>query len=94
MPFQLALMVPFFRLGGKLTPNLAHPALDLATLAHSPTQLMMHSSRQVMSQLGILAGQALLGWLLLAIPVAVILTLMLTGVLRRVPALAAAQARN
>jgi uncharacterized protein (DUF2062 family) len=94
MPFQVALIVPFVRLGGKLTPTLAHPALDLSALAHSPVQLVMHSSRQFLAQLGILAGQALLGWLLLAIPVAVILTLMLTGVLRRVPALAAAQARD
>jgi Uncharacterized protein conserved in bacteria (DUF2062) len=94
MPFQVALIVPFLRLGGKLTPNLAHPALDLEALAHSPLQLMMHSSTQLLAQLGILAGQALLGWLLLAIPVALILTLMLTGVLRRVPALAAAEGRD
>jgi hypothetical protein len=94
MPFQLALVVPFFRLGGKLTPKLAHPALDLAALAHSPLQLVMHSSTQLLAQLGVLAGQALLGWLLLAIPVAVLLTLMLTGVLRRVPALAAVEARR
>jgi hypothetical protein len=91
MPFQIALIVPFFRLGGKLTPKLTHPGLDLATLAHSPLQLMTHSSTQLMAQLGILAGQALLGWLLLAVPVAIILTMMLTGVLRRVPVLAAAR---
>jgi hypothetical protein len=51
----------------------------------------MHSSTQILAQVGILAGQALLAWLLLAIPVAVVLTLMLTGVLRRVPALAEAR---
>jgi hypothetical protein len=94
MPLQVALIVPFVRLGEKLTPRLGHPALDLAALAHSPMQLVMHSSKQIVEQFGILAGQAMLAWLLLAIPVAVCLTLMLTGVLRRVPALVAAGARS
>jgi hypothetical protein len=94
MPFQVALIVPFVRLGEKLTPRLGHPALDLSVLAHSPLQLVMHSSTRILEQIGILAGQAMLAWLLLAIPVAAGLTLTLTGVLRRVPALAAANARN
>lgn len=95
MPFQVALIVPFARLGGKLTPSGWHPTLDLPALAsalsHSPAQMVMHSSAQVLGQLGIFAAQALLAWLLLAIPVALAMTLMLTGVLRRVPALRAAQ---
>ncbi|HWG20848.1 MAG TPA: DUF2062 domain-containing protein [Terracidiphilus sp.] len=95
MPFQLALIVPLVRLGGKLTPSsLAHPALDLSILAHSPLQLITHSSAQILSQLGILAGQALLAWVLMAIPVVAVLTIALTGVLRRVPAIAAAQPRG
>lgn len=94
MPFQVALIIPFVRLGEKLTPRLGHPALDLAALAHSPVQMVMHSSKQILEQFGILAGQAMLAWLLVAIPVAVGLTLILTGVLRRVPALVAANARN
>src|SRR5260370_32178811 len=94
MPFQVALIVPFVRLGGKLTPALAHPALDLSALARSPVQLVMHSSAQLLQQFGILAGQALLAWLLLAVPVAVVLSLTLTGVLRRVPVLAAAESRD
>ena len=94
MPFQLALVVPFIRLGGKLTPTLGHPAIDFSALAHSPMQLVTHSSNQLLTQIGILTGQALLGWLLLSVPVAVILTLMLTGVLRRVPALAAFEAQR
>jgi hypothetical protein len=93
MPFQLALVVPFIRLGGKLTPA-THSALDLSVLAHSPLQLIQHSSAQLVSQVGILAGQALLGWLLLAIPVVALLTFALTGVLRRVPALSAIKARD
>ena len=92
MPFQLALIVPFARLGGKLAPA-THAALDLSTLAQSPL-LLMHSSGGVAAQLGIMAGQALLAWLLLAIPVVGLLTLTLTRVLRRVPAVAEARARN
>jgi hypothetical protein len=91
MPFQVALIVPFVRLGGKLTPRFAQSTLDISALARSPIQLVMHSSTQILTQVGILAGQALLAWLLLAIPVAGVLTLMLTGLLRRVPALAAAR---
>jgi hypothetical protein len=94
MPFQVALIVPFVRLGGKLAPRLGHPALDLAALAHSPLQMVTHSSREIVEQVGILAGQAMLAWLLLAVPVALVLTLTLTGVLRRVRVLAAAEARQ
>jgi|SRR6185437_642171 len=85
MPFQLALVVPLVRLGGKMAP-LTHASLDLAALTHSPLQMFTHTS----AQLGLLAGQALIAWLVLAIPVAAVLTLALTGVLRRVPALAEA----
>ena len=88
MPFQLALLVPFVRLGGKLTPSLARPGIDIAALAHSPWQMLQHSSTQVATQLGILAGQALLGWTLLAIPVLIVLSFALTSVLQRVPAMA------
>jgi sorbitol-specific phosphotransferase system component IIC len=95
MPFQIALVVPLMRLGSKLTPNLAQPGFDMSALMRSPMQLVTHSSStQLMTQLGILAGQAMLGWVLLAVPVAVLLTVMLTGVLRRVPALAAVEARD
>lgn len=94
MPFQLALIVPFMRLGSKLTPSAAAAGLDLSALSHSPLQLLRHSSTQLLSQFGVLAGQALLAWLLLAIPVALVLTVTLTGVLRRVPAVASAEARN
>jgi uncharacterized protein (DUF2062 family) len=90
MPFQLALIVPFARLGGRLAPA-THAALDLSALAQSPVQMLMHSSGSVAAQLGVMAGQALLAWLLLAIPVVGLLTLTLTGVLRRVPAVARAR---
>src|SRR5882757_9507755 len=50
MPFQIALIVPFVRLGGKLMPSLARPALDISELAHSPIQLVMHSSTRILAQ--------------------------------------------
>jgi uncharacterized protein (DUF2062 family) len=92
MPFQVALIVPFARLGGKLTPRAMQPSLDLSglssSLAHSPLQVVMHSSGAFLGQLSLLAAQALLAWMVVAVPVALVMTLMLTGVLRRVPALA------
>src|SRR5271165_9359 len=89
MPFQFALVVPLMRLGAKLTPMLSRPGLDLSELARAPVQLLAHSSTQIGAQVGLLAGQALLAWLLLAIPVAAVLTVVLTGLFRRVPAIAA-----
>jgi hypothetical protein len=91
MPFQVALIVPFVRLGSKLTPAVEPTGLDLAVLARSPFQLITHSSSQLLSQLGLMAGQALLAWLVVAVPLVLLLTATLTGVLRRVPALAAAE---
>ena len=91
MPFQLALIVPFVKLGAKVTPAAMHPALDLMTLARSPFQLLSHSSSQVVEQVGMMAGQALVGWLLLAVPFVALLTIALTTLLRRVPAIAAPQ---
>jgi hypothetical protein len=88
MPFQVALLVPFVRLGAKLTPNLAHPGLNLAGLTRSPGQIFAHPPQQLVMQLGSTAGQALLAWLLIAIPVVVLLTPTLTLLLRRVPAFA------
>ena len=85
MPFQLALVVPFVRIGGKLAPAAARSNLDMSALMHSPFQLLMHSSRAVALQVGLLAGQALLAWLVLAVPVVIVLALVLSGILRRVP---------
>lgn len=89
MPFQVALIVPFARMGSRLTPAHAAPALDVHALTHAPLSILLHASRPVALQLGIMAGQALLAWLLLAGPVALLLALLLTRVLRRVPVLAA-----
>lgn len=90
MPFQIALIVPFVRMGGRLTPAVAKSTLDMNALVHAPLQLLLHSSGAVALQLGKMAGQALLAWTLVAIPVATVLTIVLTGILRRVPLLAKA----
>ncbi len=90
MPFQAALLVPLVRLGAKLIPMAARQTPDLSTLLHSPAQLFAHSP-QLALRFGGMAGQALVAWLLLALPVVVLLTPTLTLVLRRVPAVAAAE---
>ena len=43
-----------------------------------------------MLHLGALAGQAMLAWLLIAVPAVLLLTFSLTPLLRRIPILAAA----
>ena len=90
MPLQLALILPLARLGAKLIPVAKNPAINLAVLSHSPAQLVAYSPRLVI-QLGGMAGQALVAWLVIAIPVVMLLTPTLTLVLRRVPALSAAE---
>ena len=85
MPLQVALIFPFVRLGGWLFSSSAHPALSAGLLAHgSPMKLIWAS--------GSLAGEALAAWLITAIPMVLLLTLVLTALLRRVPVLASAEA--
>ncbi len=62
MPFQLALIVPFVRLGGWLVSADPARALEPRALLHLP-------SLHIAARIGILAGQALLAWLLVAVPV-------------------------
>jgi hypothetical protein len=88
MPFQVALILPLVRLGAKLIPVATRHRL---AWPHSPAQILAHSP-QLALQAGGIAGQALIAWLLLAIPVAVLLTTALTALLRRIPVLAAAEA--
>jgi uncharacterized protein (DUF2062 family) len=84
MPLQLVLIAPFVRLGGKL-------------LASNPTQALasgvpLHLSVWGAStQLGSLAGRALFAWMLFAGPAVMLITLALTLMLRRIPALASAE---
>jgi uncharacterized protein (DUF2062 family) len=85
MPFQLALIVPFVRLGGRMTSTAPRP---------DATALLRLSPLHMASQLSGLAGQAMLAWVLVAIPTVVLLTILLTPMLRRVPVLAAAESSN
>lgn len=82
MPLQILLILPFIRLGQWMFAWGPHQALTLSTLLHSSP---VHAA----SQLGWLAGQAVLAWMLVAGPAVAVLTATLTPVLRRIPAVAA-----
>jgi uncharacterized protein (DUF2062 family) len=85
MPLQVLLLVPFVRLGGWLFSSGPRRSLDAVALLHA-------SPLQMLSQLGGLVGHAMLAWLVIAGPAVVLMTLVLTMLLRRVPAVAAAEA--
>jgi uncharacterized protein (DUF2062 family) len=87
MPFQLALIVPFVKLGRWLLS--ANPARALG-----PSALLHFPSLHLAARIGIVTGQALLAWLLVAIPAVLVLTAMLTRMLRRIPVMRAAQAAD
>ena len=80
-PLQLALIAPLTRLGGWL-------------LASGPSQtttagaVLRLSPWNLLSQLSLLAGHAMLAWLVIAVPAVVLMTFTLTVLLRRVPRLA------
>jgi uncharacterized protein (DUF2062 family) len=85
MPLQLALIVPFMRLGRWLIA--AEPARLLVSrsVVHFP-------SLEIVTRMGSLAGQAMLAWLLVAIPAVALMTTTLTLMLRRIPVVNAAEA--
>jgi uncharacterized protein (DUF2062 family) len=83
-PLQLVLIVPFMRLGGRIFTFGSHRAVEIGSLLHT-------SPLALISQLGGMAGQALLAWLMIAIPAVALMTVMLTTLLRRVPAIAQAE---
>jgi len=84
MPLQLLLIVPFMRLGKwmfALSPNYTRASEWLQhTLVWGPAV-----------QASALAGQALLGWVLVAAPAVILMWLTFTPVLRKIPAVAAAE---
>lgn len=82
MPVQLILIVPLMRLGSWMFTSRPQPSLQ-STL-HGFSLHTLYAS-------GSLAGQALGAWLVLAAPTVLLMTLCLTLVLRRVPALAESQ---
>jgi uncharacterized protein (DUF2062 family) len=81
MPLQLLLIVPFVRLGGWLFSSAPQKTFAVGALLHL-------STRNLLSQLGSLTGRAMLAWFIVAVPAVLLMTLMLTVVLRRIPALA------
>ena len=85
MPLQLALIVPFMRLGGWLISAQPARLLVSRSVVHFP-------SLEIATRLGSLAGQAMLAWLLVAIPAVALMTTTLTLMLRRIPAVNAAEA--
>jgi uncharacterized protein (DUF2062 family) len=85
MPLQLLLIVPFVRLGGWLIDSSRNQTLQAGALLHA-------SPLTQVTQMGWLAGQALLAWVVIAIPAVVVLTFTLPLLLRRIPAVAAAEA--
>jgi uncharacterized protein (DUF2062 family) len=85
MPLQLALILPFVRLGERIFHFAARPALSASAVAHLSTV-------GIAFRVGALTGHALVAWLLLAAPAVVLMTAILTLMLRRIPALAAAEA--
>ena len=87
MPLQLVLIVPFVRLGGWLLSSSRYQGVQSGNLLHA-------APMGLVSQMGWLTGQALLAWVILAIPAVLLLTFTLTLLLRRMPALAAAEAAN
>jgi uncharacterized protein (DUF2062 family) len=83
MPLQVVLVFPFIRLGGWLFSSDHRPALTASALLHgSPLKLLWAS--------GGLAEQAMLAWVVIAVPAVALMTLSLTALLRRVPAVAEA----
>jgi uncharacterized protein (DUF2062 family) len=88
MPFQIALIVPFVRLGWWLFPFGPRPTMNAGALRHASFWSMhLGSPATLLTQLGSLAGHAMLAWLVLAIPTILLLTMSLTILLRRIPAL-------
>lgn len=87
MPAQLLLVVPFVRLGSFLFSR-THPATVSASL------LLHGSPLVVLNQMGSLALQALLAWLIVAVPAVALATLCLTPVLRRIPVVAAQESAS
>ena len=82
MPLQIALIFPFVRLGAWMFASGAHPAFHVALGRESALKLIWAS--------GSLAGEAMAAWLVIAVPMVALMTLVLTALLRRVPALAEA----
>ena len=83
MPLQLFLIVPFVKMGAWLFADSSQLVVSKAQVHLAPVGLLAH--------MGSFTGQALFAWSLVAGPAVALLTLTLTGMLRRIPALAEAE---
>jgi uncharacterized protein (DUF2062 family) len=70
---------------GRLMPSGSNHAAKAGALMNS-------SPLKLLSLMGSLTGHAMLAWFVIAVPAVLLMTLMLTVLLRRIPALAAAEA--
>lgn len=84
MPAQILLIFPFVRLGGWILSSAPQKTASAAALLHT-------SPLEFFTRMGTLAEQALLAWFVVAIPVVALITLTLTPMLRRIPALSRTQ---
>lgn len=89
MPLQLALIVPFVRLGGWMTSS---TGTAQSTQFLVPRALAHFSAVSFAERVSGIAGQALLAWLVAAIPAVLLMTLGFNLMLRRIPALRSAEA--
>lgn len=84
MPLQLILIAPFVKMGHWMVAARPHPMDGMRAMMHlSPTGIFWQVSG--------FAGQALLAWIVIAVPAVVVLTVALTVLFRRMPAIAATQ---
>lgn len=86
MPLQVILILPFLRLGGWMFSSGNHTLIDQGLTQNSPLKVIWAS--------GSLAGQAFGAWFVTAVPAVLLMTLVLTALLRRVPVLAKAEAAD
>jgi uncharacterized protein (DUF2062 family) len=89
MPLQFALMVPFVRLGGWITSS---PVSAKSASFLFPGALEHFSVINLASRMSGMAGQALLAWLVAAVPGVLLMTLAFNLLLRRIPVLKTAEA--
>ncbi len=84
MPLQIILIVPFMKLGKWMFAFSPEHS-------HASGWVMQVAILRPLAEAGWLAGQALFGWMLVAIPAVFLLWLPLTLMLRRIPAIASAE---
>ena len=84
MPLQFVLVAPLARMGGQLVPMHTTAALGARMHLHLSAVPLNRSTVHLAAWLGGLAGQALLAWLLIALPTVALLTLALTVLFERI----------